>query len=128
MLSHMLHSTALFAALFIGTAVLPSSLRAQHGADSVSIAAQRLLPGPTAANTSGWRVAPAGFSRLALPDALTLSQSRQRANVGVGPNLALMGTGGAAVVIGLLVGGNSGTAIAVGGGTLGLVGLYRFLR
>jgi hypothetical protein len=39
-----------------------------------------------------------------------------------------MGTGGAGVIIGLLVGGNGGTAIALGGGIVGLVGLYRYLR
>ena len=49
-------------------------------------------------------------------------------NVGAGRNLALMGVGAAAVVIGLLVGDTAGTAIAVGGGLVGLYGLYLFLK
>jgi len=32
------------------------------------------------------------------------------------------------VVVGLLVGGDGGAAVAIGGGVLGLVGLYRYLR
>jgi len=49
-------------------------------------------------------------------------------NGGHGSSLALMGVGGAAVVVGLLVGGDGGAAVAIGGGVLGLVGLYRYLR
>lgn len=49
-------------------------------------------------------------------------------NVNAGPNLALMGAGAAGIVIGLLIGGDGGTALAVGGGVVGLVGLYRYLR
>lgn len=45
-----------------------------------------------------------------------------------GSALALMGVGGAAVVIGLLIGGDGGSAVAIGGGVIGLVGLYRYLR
>ena len=48
--------------------------------------------------------------------------------VNAGPNVALMGVGAATVVIGLLVGGDSGTLIALGGGVIGLVGFYRFLK
>jgi hypothetical protein len=39
-----------------------------------------------------------------------------------------MGVGVAGVVIGLLVGGDGGAAIAIGGGALGLFGLFRYLR
>jgi hypothetical protein len=45
-----------------------------------------------------------------------------------GSDLALMGVGGAAVVVGLLVGGDAGAAVAIGGGAVGLIGLYRYLR
>ena len=46
----------------------------------------------------------------------------------IGPNLALVGVGAAAVVVGLLIGGDGGHAVALGGGVLGLIGLYRYLR
>ena len=45
-----------------------------------------------------------------------------------GSDLALMGVGGAAVVVGLLVGGDAGAAVAIGGGVVGLIGLYRYLQ
>jgi len=135
MLSHTFRSTALLATLFIGAALLPSSLHAQRTAatDSNITARTSFLPFPAlvatayAAPTAG-RVAPVGITRRQA-NALGLDQQQgQGAHVGAGSNLALMGTGGAGVVVGLLVGGGGGTAIALGGGILGLVGLYRYLR
>jgi hypothetical protein len=55
-------------------------------------------------------------------------QQRTGGNVGVGPNLALMGVGVATAIIGSFVDGNGGTAITLGGGVIFLVGLFRFLR
>jgi hypothetical protein len=42
--------------------------------------------------------------------------------------VALMVVGGAALLTGLIIGGNAGTAIAVGGAVVGLVGLYQYLQ
>jgi hypothetical protein len=39
-----------------------------------------------------------------------------------------MSVGAAAVVVGVLVGGEGGTMLALGGGVVGLVGLYRYVR
>jgi hypothetical protein len=36
--------------------------------------------------------------------------------------------GAAGIIVGSLIGGDSGTVIAVGGGIIGLFGLYRYLR
>lgn len=136
MLSYSLRSTALLATLFIGAALLPSSLRAQRSAATDSLNTAHLsaasMLGPVAladAPAAARRVAAVGITRRMQVDPLGLDPSQDRSgNVGVGPNLALMGTGAAGVVIGLLVGGNGGAAIAVGGGILGLVGFYRYLR
>ncbi len=135
MLSYALPSSALLAALFIGATLLPSSLHAQRSATADSVNSAQLLAaatlGPVAvadAPAAGRRVAAVGITRRMPVDALGIVQSRDQRNMGVGPNLALMGTGAAAVVIGLLVGGNGGAAIAIGGGALGLVGFYRYLR
>lgn len=46
----------------------------------------------------------------------------------VGQPIALMIVGGAAVVIGLLVGDTGGNLLAFGGAVVGLVGLYQYLR
>lgn len=131
--SRTFHVNALCAVLFIGTAILAPALQAQRvvATGSNSIAVQNLLRVATepAAHAPAWRSAQAGIGKRQLPDARSFALARnQDASVGMGANLALMGTGGAAVVIGLLVGGNGGTAIALGGGALGLFGLYRYLR
>jgi hypothetical protein len=47
---------------------------------------------------------------------------------GYGQGEALMIVGGAAVLVGLLIGGGAGNAIAVGGAIVGLVGLYEYLQ
>jgi hypothetical protein len=39
-----------------------------------------------------------------------------------------MGVGAAAVGLGLIIGGDGGTIIAITGGVIGLVALYRYLR
>jgi len=43
-------------------------------------------------------------------------------------NVALMIVGGAALVVGSVIHGDTGTIIMVGGGVIGLVGLFRYLR
>lgn len=45
-----------------------------------------------------------------------------------GTDVALMAVGATAVVVGLLLGGEAGTIIAVTGGVIGLIGVYRFVR
>jgi hypothetical protein len=51
-----------------------------------------------------------------------------RRHGGLGQAEALMIVGGAAVLVGLLIGGGAGGAIAVGGAIIGLVGLYQYLQ
>jgi hypothetical protein len=46
----------------------------------------------------------------------------------VGRNVAMMIVGGAALIVGAVVGGTPGTIIMVGGGVIGLVGLFRYLQ
>jgi hypothetical protein len=43
-------------------------------------------------------------------------------------NKALMIVGGAGILVGAIVGGHAGTAIMVGGGVVGLVGLWNYLK
>jgi hypothetical protein len=40
----------------------------------------------------------------------------------------MMIVGGAGVLVGAIVGGRAGTAIMVGGGVVGLVGLWNYLK
>jgi hypothetical protein len=43
-------------------------------------------------------------------------------------NVALMVVGGAGLLVGAVIGGRSGTILMLGGGIVGLVGLFRFLQ
>ena len=74
----------------------------------------------------GPRIARAGVSPAAASAMAPLQGSDT--HLGAGPNVAMMGVGVAGVVIGMLVGGDGGAAIAIGGGALGLYGLFRYLR
>lgn len=47
---------------------------------------------------------------------------------GYGQPIALMVVGGAAVLVGLIIGGGAGAAIAIGGAVAGLIGLYQYLQ
>ena len=46
----------------------------------------------------------------------------------MGQPVALMVVGGAALLTGLIIGGDAGTVIAVGGALVGLYGLYEYLQ
>ena len=45
-----------------------------------------------------------------------------------GQDVAMMVVGGAALVVGSVIGGDAGTLMMVGGGVVGLLGLYRYVR
>lgn len=135
---HHARSSALLVALCVGAAVLPLSLRAQQiqGTGSRSVLAPAVTvtaPVRDAAavpeTVVGPRAIPAGITTTTQAGAWDVAQAQDNdRSVGAGTNLALMGAGAAAVVVGLLIGGDSGTIIAVGGGVLALVGFFRFLR
>lgn len=130
-------SSLLFAALVVGAAVCPSPLHAQQGMPAErGITADQVSPVVTAAATStadvamaaGPRAASAGVTKPVSSQPSLGMQPKDEPHVGMGANLALVGAGVAAVVVGLLVGGNAGTLIAVSGGVLSFIGLYRYLR
>lgn len=77
--------------------------------------------GPTvAASTAGIR---------APTQARSLNANAARdAHMGAGANVALMVVGGAALIIGAIIGGTPGILIAVAGAAVGLYGLYNFIQ
>ncbi len=128
-------AAATLAALALhATAVLP--LAAQLvAADSLPVAAPVSAAGPTLGPTldgarAGARVGPrAGATRAAHDSAATdATAAVPVAGPRAGRPVALMAVGAAALVIGLLIGGNGGKAVAVGGAVVGLAGLYEFIR
>ena len=52
----------------------------------------------------------------------------QRGSAGLGQNEALMIVGGAAILVGAIVGGDAGDIFMIGGAIVGLYGLYKYLQ
>jgi hypothetical protein len=132
-----LRSASLLAALVLGAAAFPSSLLAQQTPidGRGGPAAQILLTETSAsadtayaASAAGPRIAPAGFTKYVAAGLANPTRPIEDSRSGNNTHVAMMGIGAAAVGLGLLVGGEGGTIIAVTGGVVGLVGLYRYLQ
>ena len=122
----LLFAAVIGAGMTLGSALVPTSLAAQDLA--VSSGAPSLAADTTVAQVSN-RATPvaAGVTRpspVASADAVTLAAP----NVGLGKNLALIGVGAAAIVLGAAVGDTPGTLMIVGGAAVGLYGLYHLLK
>jgi methionine-rich copper-binding protein CopC len=120
-------------------APLVSALAAQAIAqDTVS----RLVPSVDPVSTAAPTIIPLAFAeRVASPALITPAGVTQPKRV-VGAatpttmriasqdphNPAMMIVGGAALIVGAVVGGKAGTIVMIGGGVLGLVGLWNYLQ
>jgi hypothetical protein len=130
-----IRSLTLLAVLCTG-AFLPSRAHALQDTidDSVRIARLvlpvRQAPAPAdsglATPAPGPRAGPSGIDRPA--PRIGLPAAQDDAGVRAGSNIAMMGVGAAAIVVGSIVGGDGGTLIALGGAVIGLIGLFRYLR
>jgi hypothetical protein len=78
------------------------------------------VAGPTMASAT------LGYSSASDASTEMTWNNQQRAKNNSGPVLAIVG--GAALIGGLLIGDDAGTAIAVGGLIMGLIGLYLWLK
>ena len=137
MSSNSFRAPAFLAALFIGAAAFPSSVSAQQGVtDDRGTSAGQVSPIPTSPpvdtahlrSSSGPRMSPAGFTRAAGASLPGPARPLSDSSTGDNTNVAMMGVGAAAGGLGLISGGNGGTIVALSGGVVGLVGLYRYLR
>jgi hypothetical protein len=79
---------------------------------------------PSAALTPSWANA-LSAARVKAPPPATVGPIESGSTP---ENKALMIVGGAGILVGAIVGGNAGTAIMVGGGLVGLVGLWNYLK
>lgn len=117
--------------MLVGAMCVPASAQSQAASDSTPVLSASAAP--TNAETmspspAGAVMAPVGVtSRLSLAP-VNIATANLSAGEGVGTTRAMMGAGLAAVVIGLIVGGDVGTLIAVGGAVFALVGLYRYMQ
>lgn len=109
--------------------VLASPLAAQMATPDAAVAeiapvVAPPVPEPAAGPTMA--SATLGYSSATEPSTEMTWNGQQRAKNNSGPVLAIVG--GAALIGGLLIGDDAGTAIAVGGLIMGLIGLYLWLK
>lgn len=119
----------LFASLALAAAIAPAALSAQS---STALAPVSPVPAvavaPTAPSTSMIRSNVAGIQSKADANAPLVVNSAAAAGLHQGEGVALMAVGGAGLIAGLLIGDSAGTAVAIGGLAIGLVGLYEYVR
>jgi hypothetical protein len=119
-----LRSTATLAFMLgVATLATPRSAAAQDASLAPAPTAPTVAPQPTP--TAGPTMEAASVAVRHTASATTATPPRR---AGYGQPVALMVVGGAAVLAGLIIGGGAGTAIAVGGAVVGLVGLYQYLQ
>lgn len=76
-------------------------------------------------------ITPAGVTQPRIATASRTSTTEPyalRASSQGGHNPAMMVVGGAAMIVGAVVGGTAGTIVMIGGGILGLVGLWNYMQ
>lgn len=118
--STLLRAFAALTALAVGAALLPSSVQAQQ-LQAQQVETQEMASGP--------RVATAGISNVVQAAPAVAGEAPYiQDSMGNGSNVAMMLVGGAAIVVGSIVGGDSGQIIMISGAVIGLIGLFRYLR
>lgn len=126
-----LRFVVLFTAAVVGSAGLSLPLMAQRAQPlepPVGASARTRSAGVGTPVSLGPRIARAGIDTRSTADAAAPLVAQEGRHLGAGTNLALMGAGAAAVIVGLMIGGDGGTLVAISGGILGLVGLFRYIR
>ena len=104
-------------------------MRAPQGA-AQSLTATPIAPNVTPTQVQQPQVGPT-FAALTVGVrnvAPATTQSQQRGSAGLGQNEALMIVGGAAILVGAVVGGDAGDIFMIGGAIVGLYGLYKYLQ
>lgn len=130
----------LFASLALAAAFAPGALSAQSSAAlSPESPAPVVAAAPATAPATAPAAAPAASSTMIRSDvagirtnsdanAPLVVSTAAAGGLNQGEGVALMAVGGAGLVAGLLIGGNAGSAVAIGGLAVGLIGLYEFVR
>lgn len=106
----------LFLFTVLGSLMAASPATAQSASRSAPAAGPRVELSATAMHAPS-----ASLDR----DAALLAATRRQ---GLGQPMAMMIVGGAALLAGVVIGGDAGTLIALGGVIVGLIGLYQYLQ
>jgi hypothetical protein len=107
-----------FISILAAVAVMSSSTVAS--AQSAAPKAVQQSVGPTVSASTAGIHAP--------KVARSLNARAADAHMGAGRNVALMVVGGAALIVGAIIGDTAGLLIAVAGAAIGLYGLYNFIQ
>lgn len=118
----------LFASLALAAAFAPAALAAQSSNALAPTSPAPVVASAPAPSTSMVRAEVAGIQTKTDANAPLVVSSAAAGGLHQGEGVALMAVGGAGLVAGLLIGGNAGSAVAIGGLAVGLVGLYEFVR
>lgn len=110
---------SLIAAAAFGAASPALVANAQAPAAANAQTQTRAAAGPTVSSNV------AGVKQAAVAPAKAAAAEQR---LGAGRNVAMMVVGGAALIIGAIIGGTAGVLIAVGGAVIGLYGLYNFVQ
>ena len=120
-------------ALGLASLVVATSARAQDAAVApvATSTASTAVSAPVAAQAAA-TPAPAGptmdAAAVGVRHLTSETTSAAPPRGGYGQPVALMVVGGVALLAGLIIGGGAGTAIAVGGAVIGIIGLYQYLQ
>ena len=118
----------------------PGRARAQNltlpaPTDSIPTVADTASPAAPEAELAPRPASEAGASRLGLRagvhspvEAPSMRPLIAPNRAGLGQSRAMMIVGGAAVIVGAVIGGTPGTLFMVGGAVVGLIGLYEYLQ
>lgn len=112
----MLQRLSMFVVALAALASTAVPARAQRASEATATAGPRVELTSTAMHAS---LAPTDR------DAALAAATRRQ---GLGQPMAMMIVGGAALVAGVVIGGDAGTLIAIGGVVVGLIGLYQYLQ
>ena len=126
----------LFASLALAAVVAPGAMYAQGAAALAPTSPVPVLAIQSAPGAAMPAASPAPASMIRADVAGIRADSKAPLEVSSaaaeglhqGEGVALMAVGGAALVAGLLIGQGAGTAVAIGGLAVGLVGLYEYVR
>ena len=118
---------ALLSLAALAIALPAAPLRAQSVVDTSAT-----TPAPPTALVSAAGPTLQSLSVAARLHSVPVSASEQRAmqarNAGLGRAQAMMIVGGAAILVGAIIGDDPGTVLMVGGAVVGLYGLYKYLQ
>lgn len=118
----------LFASLALAAAFAPAIMSAQSVTALAPVSPVPAVATAPASAPSMTRADVAGIQAKSDANAPLVVNTMAAAGLHQGEGVALMAVGGAGLVAGLLIGDDAGTAIAIGGLAVGLIGLYEYVR